>query len=123
MQGKMGGFFQNIYKKKLYLPTLFFNLVAGNRYILLCHFLKSFAINRSILSTFSYTNDIMTSKVYCWIWIKFFIISYFFAVIVFNLNYRVRNIGFIYCSATSIDISLIYVYPRDDIQVNFFLLL
>ena len=38
-----------------------------------------------------------------------------------GFNDRVRNIVFNYCSATSKDISLRYIYPRADIQVNFFL--
>ena len=38
-----------------------------------------------------------------------------------GFNDRVRDIVFNYCSAFSKDISLRYIHPRPDIQVNFFL--
>jgi hypothetical protein len=38
-----------------------------------------------------------------------------------GFNDRVRNIVFNYCSAFSKYISLRYIYPRADIQVNFYL--
>jgi hypothetical protein len=46
---------------------------------------------------------------FCWRDEKF-LFSSFFAVIFFNLNNRVRNIVFNYCSATSNDISFRYIY-------------
>ena len=84
-------------------------LGSGKQIYFSLPFFKFCAINRSIWSTFSYTNDIKASYTFLLEGWKF-LFSSFFAVIFFNLNYRVRNIVFNYCSATSNDISFRYIY-------------